>query len=707
MLEKGISLCIQYYYPTEGELRASLYRVADYDKGIFNIIDPWSFTDAVNGFNPRFIRIKPDEEVSAYIPVIRRWNVVPHKYDSDRNTTESFADRDIQFYEIIFNTELIGQDDYTVAQLLKEGIQIPDCTADNFLLAIAEDRSTYYVLECQKNHFRKYGDVYRFEGKIEDRIHARHKLNVYVINKTDVISTADFGYFYTAENNPAPTRFFYGFEKLPEKDGFLYLYSLNDYIPIFVNRYLKTTSKKAQLTKSEQRRVIDILREALAYSDELNDYFSKAGYEKEALVADLQRKEDTVIQYFLGSDNLDYALAEILKNSTELSEKYVSIAKQQWLEENDEDRDKAEQALLGLQAQHTSIQKQITDAETYLKAKTNEVDQLEEAILSLKTQEEEIVNNINKVLSDFDKTVSRRLVNNVLLRETTGGLIQNNDDSLISHSLQKGYTVLWPDENASTERVVRETSKAYKILENNLKHMGISSDFGQILARIVYLPNPSFRTMAVNGLYARAFANAISCAIDGVNALQISIHSSDIDYEDLYKTVSTSKGKVVLIENLLDFYNELTLISLNKDFPELLFVVGVENEKCFNMLSGNIWNYILYVNADVVYRDTGDFVFITAHCDDVSGIKQYNYDDDLNEVLFSKLSNFPFSILAKQRFCRLLAYFDSCEPTIDTNVFVDSIIAKYSLLYADLLNEEELDTIRQGLSPVIKEYYRW
>ena len=705
-MENGISLCIQYYYPFDGGLRPSLYRIADYHEGVYSLIDPWQLTDYAEGFNPRFIRVRPEEEVPSYVPVIRQWNAVPKKNDYEKNNPESFALNGIQFYEILFIHDLIGKDAYTIAKNLKGGIQIPDSVGDNFLLVVSSGKDYYTTIACRKSYFRKTGDYYRFEGKIEDPIHARHKLEQYVIRKEDVLNTESFNYLYMEDNSPAFIRFFYRFEELPELDGYLYLYSLTEYIPVFVNRFSKSRLKKLEITKNEQKKMLDLLRDALSYSKELEDFFGKGGYEGETLVSALRESEDTVVKYLLNEDDLDIILDDILSSNENLAGRYISIAKQKWLGQKDEEREEAEKVLSDLQKRKDFFQHEIEEKASLLQETIGKKIEAQQQLSELNLQKQAMVESINSILANFEASVSRQLVQNIFTRQIGG--YTPEVVSLPQPASKKGFMIQYPEENNTKEIIaVDDVRKAYKYMERNLKRAGVSGDFGQIIARIAYFSDSPLRTIVVGGFYARRIANAISCSVDGCNALRISVHSGEIEYEELYSQIASCEKKIILIENLLDYYNELVLLSLNKDFADKYFVIGVESEKCFSMLSGNIWNYAFLVNLDIACNEEGSEDFALVNSRNLMGTIEVSTDGEIAAEWAEKLSVFPIPSPAKLRLGRLIGYFLDNEPSINVEGFMDSIIAKFSILYSGELEDQTLDEIHVSVSQSIRDYYGW
>jgi len=706
-MENGISLCIQYYYEqADGEIRPSLYRIADYYDEGFHIVDPRSFTDNADYFSPRFIRVRPEETIESYEPVIRRWKAVLNKFDAGKCLTESYAENSIHVYEVIFIKALIDCDDSSLAEFIKGGIPLPESVGDFFLLVIAEDADTYTVLKCKKHYFKKYGEVFRFEGNIEDRIHARHFLPEYIINKTDIINTEVFNHLYTEDKALANDRYFYRFEHLPRLNREFYIYSLTDYLPVLLNRFLKSKSKKYKMTKNEQRAIIEVVKEALVYSDELREFFKKSGYEEEVLISGLQEKEDDIIQFILGEDEFNLVLADILAKNDDLAKKYQSIAKEQWLAQKDEERNEAEQTIKDLQDNLNEIKSEINKKTAELQSVEDQVQLIQKQISILEKQRDETAESIRGILADFENNVSRQLVDNVLIRKMAGNTGAGNNTVIATKN--KGYTLQLPEKHLDLElRHVTDVNKAYLVLEKNLKRAGISGDFGQIISRIVLLPSFSLHTLIIDGFCARKIADAISYSIDGINALRISIHSSEYNYEEISEAISASAGKVVLIENILDYYDELTISSLNKDYPDIIFIVSVENEKSISMISRNIWNYCLLVNTEFACIETDITSFIAANCRNLTSPVSIDTTMQSDETLLSRLSSFSIPNLAKQRIGSLFAFFVKNEPTISMQKYIDSIIAKFSIIYSDLYDEEELDELHQAFVQDIRDFYGW
>ena len=380
----GISLCISCPYQYEindqdddgnpiitRRIQNRLYRIADYSGGMFSLIDT-HFSSLTTSFNPMYLREKRGSEQDLFKPVIMDWQFVQKRDDAEKGTTESFIDDSVTFYELIKIPDLIEiGDDTIIAKKLITGIPLPEHTANNFLIVISEDDLCYVVISCNQKNFRKMGNLYKIAGKIDDPLHAIHSLPSFVIRKSDIISTTNYKYLYSdpeAKVNIKP-RFFYKYSYLPEIDGKLNLFTLSDYIPVQINKYLKFKSNSYDFTNAQKKAIISLIKEALELSDDFSDYLANGGYDKSTLQKELDFKTSEIISIISESDEFGSVINKVLKNDEQFKKQFIEEAKRIWLQEADEDRkseeekyqqikNKEEMALEDLQVLSDKIEKQ-------------------------------------------------------------------------------------------------------------------------------------------------------------------------------------------------------------------------------------------------------------------------------------------------------------------------------------------------------------
>jgi len=691
---QGISLCISYSFHVPGGTPAkNLYRIADYENGCFYKVDTQDLSDYTEYFSPKYIRYRPGEDSEYYTPIIKEWHAVQKYGDEDKSTTESFPCDNVIFFEVIINSEYFGPDNDHIVDLLRNGIQLPNGVADNMLIVFDQDEEYYQAVFCKKSYFKSDGTMFFLDERIDDILHTHHSLDVYYIAKDEVFDTANFGYFYNEAGTMAEVRYFYVYDELPQVDRQLYLYHFDEYLSVYLSRYIKLYSKELGLSKSNIQTVVNAIRKAISNYSEMDDFFAISGYQLSDYEDRLPHYEDAIIEYLDSSGFLNDIITRILSENEEVREKMLASAKKIWLEQKDEEREKIESFLVEAQKK----QAKVNEATAVMERKHTE---LQEECIRLNEQRENIISALNVSLEDFNSKIGEHYANS-----TIGHLIAGSSKGAGNERTCNSVLTKYPISQGAPDFYIDDISKACKILELNLRTIGMDAFYSTVLSNVFVASKSHYQSIIVSGIHARKLAHAFSNSLDGCDATIIMVSSTNVNYSDIHDAIMSAPGRVILLENLLDSCNELMYFAANKDFPEKIFVFSIENEETFSVISKSIWNYGLLINTDVAITSVAtNQAFKTAvvsaeskeKCSD-EGIS--NYKDVLDT-----LAAFNIPTIAKLNLVKTMAYFMN-NKIIDMTEYIDSVIVKFCEAYGREMEQEKIDEIQDGLTIKIKEIY--
>lgn len=695
-MDHGVSLCIITPYLGIEDVTAKkrIYRIADYSHGQFYPINPSEYSDNTIDFSPRYIRCSPFDEhfLEYYQPVVRSWKAVQSNYDITKSVTESYQYKGADVYEVVINRELVGKDiDYG-----KTVFQLPEGVTESFLLAIDQDETTLTVALCKTSQIRKTANGFMFDNRIEDLIHATHSLNTYVIEKGDVFNTSGFGLKSVDTMVPAPVRYFYVFDSLPEMDSKLYLYQFDDYLPYYVSKYMRKYAKDYELSKNDIQRVISAIQDAFNNEEEMNEYYRLTGYDASDYYDKLPQYEELVLKYINESEFLDDILTKIVLNNNEYHDKYLEIVREQWLKEADEQRSKVNNEL-GV------ARESLSELTQTIEEKRSEKELLQKDIDEKKAMNSSVESVTESVLQDFDKKVEELIVNNRLLQCIGGGSnseerphAQDNSDIFVKDAVI-------PD---GEKKIVDDYGLAKLLFEKNFQQMGVLSQYRNILSAIILSSGCKIHSFIVSGYFARDFADSISYSFEGTSAAQIAITSPHINYSNMYNAVTGIVSKTILIENLLDTCNESVYMMLNKDFPDKWFVVSYEQEETLSLISKTIWNYGILVNTDfLISHEMKENHFYRGSIS--NDVKYPPIEEDVSSFapMLNILRILKIPTNAAVNFTRIYAFLTATIKEDNLSAFIDSILSKFCVIYGNEIDQDELSEIIQNLPEEMKQFY--
>ena len=518
---------------------------------------------------------------------------------------------------------------------------------------------------------------------------------MYCFNEDDIINTSNFWYFRDEKNKRVETRYFYKFPVLPpEPDRKLALYSCEEYLPLYLKKYLKKYAEESGLTKTNIKKTVTIVREALSNELEMKEFFSDFGYNLSDFEERLPYYEDEIVEFLNGSGFLDNIITRILVENDEIKGKLYSRAKKEWLEQADQEREQAELLLKEYEKKNSVVLKKKEELESMCL-------QLEEQYKQLSEQYSNTEVAMNTTINEFEKHIGEYLADSVVYK-----MFNQSQVSRIAEEQDTGIMLIYPDCDKGIEKkTVSDVSKACKVLEFNLKIIGMSSQYSMILSNIFIASNTVYKSLIVSGEYARVIADAFAYSIDGSAATRITLTNTTVNYKEVHNAVKNAPGKVILVENVLDTCNELTYVSLNKDFQNKLLVFNIENETTFSILSKSIWNYGLLINTDTsILHSNVNQVFKAFITEKTLVLRDVETDISNYQDIMNTLEKFELPIIARRNFVKTMAYLIE-NKIIGTEEYIDSVIAKYCEFYKKTIEIEVLEEIQSTLNENIKEIY--
>lgn len=688
-----ISLCITYIYHDSKGPRPSVYRIADYEDGEYIPINPQSFTDDKLEFSPRYLRTRPGDELPLYVPSLKEWKGIAKYEDPDRMTTESFPYVHSDVLEVVLLPSVLDSDPIVLQNKLHAGFTLPEGLCDTFLLVLDQDETTYTVAKCRKKMLKQSGALCFFDDNISDMLHATHYLETFIIGKEDVFDTSHFPTFYREDHSAAPVRYFYKFDYLPENDGLFYLHEMSEYIPFFVARFLKKEAKKYELTKAQLQKVSAAIEEAAASDEALKAFFAVTGYDVDDVKNALPQFQETVMQSLLGYDEIDSVITTFFETDEHARERLLKIAKEVWLMNADDDRTEVEEELAYVRKEIETANKELDKLVELVNKEKAHRALIAEEINVLAKQKTEIERTAEDAVKNLESSISTHLSSYAFLKHFgIGGEVSRKKS-------QEDFAYSYPKDEADAAcRHTNEISKASAVLQANLKKAGMDTYFANATAGQIHSAKARINAYIISGTHARGFANAISNSVDGCDATIITITGSNPDYSSIQTTIDNAPGRVVLIENLLDFCNEVLFATLCRNNKSKTLIYGVDDESGLAILSKAIWNYAWYINADLAFAEIIDSCQYTkAIVEDLNDRFEVDYSHDGYTELNDILLQLGFPLMARENFIGIMRFFDENYKAIVPVKLIDSLVTKLCSIYRTTISEDVLLSIVDNL----------
>ena len=688
-----ISLCITYIYHDPKGPRPSVYRIADYEDGEFFPVDPQSFTDDKFEFSPKFLRTRPGDELPWYVPALKEWKGITKYEDPDRMTTESFSYIHSDVLEVVLIQSIIDPDPIALQNKLHAGFVLPEGLCDTFLLVLDQDATTFTVAKCRKNMLKRSGALFFFDDNISDMLHATHYLETYVIEKEDVFDTSRFPTFYFEDRSAAPIRYFYKYDYLPENDGLFYLREMSEYIPFFVTRFLKKEAKKYELSKAQLQKVSAAIEEAAASDEALEAFFAVTGYDANDVKMALPDFQKTIMQGLLGYDEIDNIIASFFETNEEARERLLKVAKEVWLMNADDDRAEVEKELNYLHGEVETANEELNKLEDLIKKEEMLKASVTEEINVLVKQKAEIEQAAGDAVKHLESSISTHLSSYAFLKHfgIVGAVSNNNDQEDFVYSYPK-------DEPDETCKRTNEVAKASAVLQANLKKAGMTPYFANVTAAQIHAAEARINAYVISGTHARSFANAISNSINGHDATMVTVIGSNPNYTNIQAIIDTAPGRVVLIENLLDFCNEVLFSTLCRNNRSKTLIFGVNDECGLAIISKAIWNYAWYINTDSAFAAMVDSrQYAKVIVEDMDDRFEIDYSHEGYTELNNILLQLDFPLIARENIIGLMRFFDEHYKSVVPVELIDSLVAKLCSIYRTTISEDVLLSIVDNL----------
>lgn len=700
---KRVSLCITYVYHDAKGHRPSVYRIADYYDGEFVPVDPQTFTDDKYSFSPKYLRTKPGDDAPLYTPILKEWQAIPKYDDPERMNTESFPYTYGKVYEVVLNRAIMDSDPVALQRKLRAGFQLPEGVSDTFLLILDQDETSYTAALCRKAMLKPLGDLFVIDDNISDMLHATHCLDTFIIEKEDVFDTTHFSGFYCEDRTPAPIRLFYRYDSLPESDGYFYLHEMSEYVPFFITRFIKKEGKKYDFTKAQLHKLAEAIDEASASNEAIQAFFAVTGYSLEEIKQQLPSFRDSIMTALLGYDEVDKVIAGFFETNEAIQDRFISIARELWLQSADDERKDAEEELAFLQGEIQTANKQLDDlvaqhehTETRKNALLRDIDLLQQQKVDIERATADAIENL-------DSTIASRIADCAIISHLRPNIPINQIPAQGHSSIL--FTYPTPNEENKCKRT-SILAQANSALQANLKKAGMDTYYAGIIAALIHNAKLRTNSFVVSSLYARNFANAISNSIEGQDCTVLTITDTNQNYSSIKAIIEGAPGKVVLIENILDYCNEVLFATLCRDFKKHILVFAVDNENGLSVLSKSIWNYAWFVNADVAFTNMiDDATFVKVIVEQLDSRICANYSIAGYQELNTLLLKIGLPMIARANIIGVVRFFHEHLTIINTDAMVDTLIAKLCSIYYHTLSEEQVSSIIETLPEDITNLY--
>ena len=690
------SLCL--VYPNQkvinGVRQRSIYRIADYDADYDQLFPVDFFSSSYETeYEPKFLYYPQDYKPELYSVIFRRWEI---DYSSEKPRTRSYSCSG-NIYEVSFELEKYNGDIAAIKEAFSNGLELHEGISDNILFSLSHDENYYWVLSCSKRLFKNIDGKYYLNTQLSDLLHSTHYLDEYHIDSKEFFDIESYNYIHEYSEHPQRTRVFYSFDYLPKAEDHFFLYDIEDYIPYYISRYIRTKLKK-DFSKADIQRIEQAIKVAFKDEHELKAFFDQTGYKIDAVLDVLPMFEQVIVRSISGSDYINELIDKQLQADEELRSRYYEIAFSNWKSENNTERDKLEEDIQELEQDRSSIEKSVGELETKQR-------QLLTLNADLEYQSDRIISELNETINNFSNELSSAIKNSLIFK--------NIFPASNCNPVEEG-NVLVRQSDVSEDNIrlnVDSIDTRIRILNKNLTNIGMASIYSSFFAKALAGFKNLINAIIINGFYARQFSNAIAASIDGDTATIISTNSSNIKYLELANSVASINSRVILIEDLIDSCNESALIRLVKDYPDKIFIFSYENENALSIISKGLWNYAYFIDADFAFeRFFAANAFILS--EDSESVEPFECSTKYVDVCsFEKqLNTLGLNNVAKMKlynvYCSLEESFGVSDQILNEyKTYIHSSICKLHLIYSGTSNKEELSDKLLGMPEEIREHY--
>lgn len=596
MSDMNYSLCAAYPLRSKPD-KLMLFRLADYNIYSREYM-PILRTDWTTEIEPKIIGAKPSEVCKNLIEV-RRW-----EYDGDdHGHTFSYRD-DMTFFEIVFPKELQGvgySETKRIREILLTGFSLEENVSSDLMIVIGETASRYAVIYCTKSKLKACADGrYSFPDNVTDVLHATHFLQEYDILKKDIIDTADIGITLT-DGIAAPTRYFYRFSELPASNGRFQLFTLDTYIPQFISRYLRKNKDLAGIGNADIRRVTDTIQTILSNREYISEYFATTGYTQEYLCKRLPEYSAAIIADMLSDQELDDAVRTTLFGSEKIKSLCLAVARDEWMQEHDEQRAAALEELAKVRDAHAQLEQQNKDLFEQVASQQALFEKLNTDISQKKAEKDKIQSDIEEELRHFSENIVHSIALTSVARAAVAQGIDkcDNECSLVKTN---NFEVISDSDEIDSKADFEE------YLSENLEALGYSAEDAVDLSQLITfcICNKLPLVVANDG---ENITNAVSAmfGLSQTGIINLPSGFSDIDQlqAQIEHALNTHVAAAIYITGVFEGYSISVFNSLKhliKECSEPVFVAVALDGIAPEMLPRTIWESAMYLDDDTIIQ---------------------------------------------------------------------------------------------------------
>ncbi len=618
-METRYSLCISYpnYKDTSKYIT---FRIADlYQNQFVKAVYPTQYeSQKIEDYHPKHIGFK-HHEVSSIGVQVREWWI-----DSYPRTASKIDNT--PFYEVIFLEELdlcIINDSKVIQDILNKGFVMSEGISDNLLLVIGSTEDEYIVLECSKRNFQNINHIYKLPANTADMIHTQHYFKMNLIKKSDVLDTADVN-ISISFTEKAKTRFFYCFTYLPPTKEKFYLRDISEYIPLFLNRYIKQQKAVLSYSNGEIKSILNLIHGALTDQIAIKEFFSVTGYSFDHIIKSLENCQKDISNYFITNQDINVVIESYLYHSEEVYSKCLETVKSLWFSQKSLERDTLN---IAIDTAKTKVSQLQTETLSLLKKKqdlSRQIDTLDTNLEVLLKQQQQLKIEIAQELKDFESNIVKQISTSALFKTLNSTFSYKNDatkasSNIIINNAQNPTLLSTPDVLDSLEVLLED-------LSDNFQAIGIQSEYSFEVAQALIATLYTHMGIVVPAYFARNFANAASAVIEASSSQVITLPSGYNDLLELTKLIKESTAKVILIENALDSLTENLCVSLVRDCTDKVLIFALNDSENISILNRGFWNFLRYFNLEEII----------------------NYPKQ-DELLYSKFSICDFEVIISEK----------------------------------------------------------
>lgn len=252
-----------------------------------------------------------------------------------------------------------------------------------------------------------------------------------------------------------------------------------------------------------------------------------------------------------------------------------------------------------------------------IEMKKNELENILKKTQELKDESEKI--NKKKLQYENDiEYLEKKLLMNINRIKDLIGEVGIKDNSSYIHSI--------------CEKVIlNELYKTFDIkdfiydLEVNLEIAGIESKFKGNLSKYLAAIMLSKIPIVLIGYNSRGVAKAISTSMYGEAPEIINLSQRTETCESLIKHINKSSNKVILLENIVENFNENIYLPVVKEIKDKTVLFSIENSDNIHIINRSIFNYMIPIDIEYVGGlSKNEEMIISLVSDDILDINKKN-----------------------------------------------------------------------------------